>query len=59
MKANISMCLHLIRINTILYKMADESKNTALFNALDEKITLLQKEKAKLQDVARAAEEEK
>ena len=53
------MCLHLIRTNTILYKMADQSKNTALFNALDEKITILQKEKAKLQDVARAAEEEK
>lgn len=59
MKAKTSMCLHLIRINTILYKMADERKNTTLFNALDEKITLLQKEKAKLQDVARAAEEEK
>jgi len=39
--------------------MADEKNNTALFDALYEKITILQKEKAKLQDIARSAEEDK
>lgn len=53
------MSLHLIRTNITHYKMADEKNNTALFDALYEKITILQKEKAKLQDIARSAEEDK
>ena len=39
--------------------MADEKKNTALFSALDEKITSLQKERAEFKDAARRLQEEK
>ena len=39
--------------------MADEKKNTALFSALDEKITSLQKERAEYKDAARRLQEEK
>ena len=39
--------------------MADEKNNTALFSALDEKITILQKERADYKDAARRLQDEK